>query len=466
MKNRWPVFFFLLFTTSASGQWDDVDRLPASFHRARREALRELMPEKSAAVFFSAPVRNRSNDVDFQFSQNPDFYYLTGHIEPDAVFVLFKEPRLIDGAMHDELIFVQKRNPLREIWTGRVLGAEGARGRLGIKGAYTGSEWIGFGINWTSFKEVFVLWPDLPNTSKDDDADLGDLAEELKTRLKPEEVNLNSRGLRSMMAQLREVKTPEELALLQRAVDITVDGFTDMMKQLEPGMKEYEAQAWIEFHARKNGSEYMGYPSICGGGDNACVLHYTHNRKILQEGELILVDMGAEYHGYTADITRTVPVSGTFSVPQRQLYELVWNAQQAGIKACTKGASFRAAHEEARKVIGEGLVALGIISKKSELDRYFMHGTSHYLGLDVHDAGTYGPLKPGVVMTVEPGIYIPEGSPCDPKWWKTGVRIEDDILVTDGEPVILSKALPSRWEDIEKVMKVKAAVSEPTGTGR
>jgi len=231
-------------------------------------------------------------------------------------------------------------------------------------------------------------------------------------------------------------------------------------------MKEYEAQAWIEFHARKNGSEYMGYPSICGGGDNACVLHYTHNRKILQEGELILVDMGAEYHGYTADITRTVPVSGTYSVPQRQLYELVWNAQQAGIKACTKGASFRAAHEEARKVIGEGLVALGIISKKSELDRYFMHGTSHYLGLDVHDAGTYGPLKPGVVMTVEPGIYIPEGSPCDPKWWKTGVRIEDDILVTDGEPVILSKALPSRWEDIEKVMKVKAEVSEPAGTGQ
>lgn len=464
MKYRWPVLFFLLWVLPAFAQWDDTDRLPPAFHLARRDSLRAMMPERSAAVFFAAPIRNRSNDVDFQFSQQPDFYYLTGHIEPDAVLVLFKEPRMIDGALRNELIFVQKRNPARELWTGRVLGPDGVRGRLGIQGAYTGSEWIGFGINWSAFKEVYVLWPDQPNTSRDDDADLGDLVEELKSKLKHAGVTENTRSLRSMMAILREVKSPEELVLLQRAVDITVDGFLDMMKQLKPGMKEYEAQAWIEFHARKNGSEYMGYPSICGGGNNACVLHYTHNRKLLHDGELILVDMGAEYHGYTADITRTVPVNGTFTEPQAKVYDLVWKAQQAGIKVCLKGASFRAAHEEARRVIGEGLMELGIISKKSEADRYFMHGTSHYLGLDVHDAGTYGPLKPGVVMTVEPGVYIPEGAPCDPKWWKTGIRIEDDILVTEGEPLVLSKALPSRREDIEAVMKAGVGASGSEGS--
>jgi Xaa-Pro aminopeptidase len=466
MKNRWPVFLFLLLALQSSAQWDDTDRLSPLFHKAKRDSLRALMPEKSAAVFFAAPVRNRSNDVDFQFSQQPDFYYLSGHIEPNAVMVLFKESRLIDGAMHNELLFVQKRNPLRELWTGRVLGADGARGKLGFKAAYTGNDWIGFGINWSAFNEVLVQWPDQPNTSREDDADLGDLVDELKLKLKQVGITENTRGIRSIMASLREVKTSEELYLIQRAVDITIEGFLEMMRELKPGMKEYEAQAWIEFHARKNGSEYMGYPSICGGGDNACVLHYTHNRKPLLDGELLLVDMGAEYHGYTADITRTVPVNGAFTDPQRKLYELVWKAQQAGIKVCRKGASFRSAHEEARKVIGEGLVELGVISKKGEADLYFMHGTSHYLGLDVHDAGTYEPLKPGVVMTVEPGIYIPEGSPCDPKWWKTGIRIEDDILVTDGDPVVLSQSLPSRVEEIEAVMRGDYGTSGSPDSGR
>jgi Xaa-Pro aminopeptidase len=208
----------------------------------------------------------------------------------------------------------------------------------------------------------------------------------------------------------------------------------------------------VEYHARKRGAEYMGYPSICGSGQNAAVLHYTFNRKELKNGELLLVDIGGEYHGYTADITRTIPVSGKFSEEQRLIYDLVLLAQRTGIEQCRAGYEFRAAHKAAFETIATGLLNLRIIQSKEEADKYFMHGTSHYLGLDVHDAGSYQALRPGTVMTVEPGIYIPENSPCDPKWWGCNVRIEDDVLVTGDNPEVLSKALISSAEEIEQWM--------------
>jgi Xaa-Pro aminopeptidase len=197
----------------------------------------------------------------------------------------------------------------------------------------------------------------------------------------------------------------------------------------------------------------MGYPSICGAGNNACVLHYTSNRKISDSTELILVDMGAEYHGYTADITRTIPVNGRFSPEQAVLYNIVLEAQNAGIAACTPGADFRASHRAAEKVIARKLKELGIIQQEKDVDTYFMHGTSHYLGLDVHDAGTYGALKEGVVLTVEPGIYIPEGAACDKKWWGIGIRIEDDILVTSSRPMVMTRALPRTIAELESLMQ-------------
>jgi Xaa-Pro aminopeptidase len=225
-----------------------------------------------------------------------------------------------------------------------------------------------------------------------------------------------------------------------------------MIKAIEPGMKEYQAQAILEFEARMGGSEYQGYPSISGAGKNACVLHYSFNRSKLESGELLLADMGAEYHGYTADITRTLPVNGKFTAPQLILYELVLKAQNAGIAQCFPGKPFLAAHFAARKVIAEGLLDLGIIGSEADVMNYFMHGTSHYLGLDVHDPGTQGELKSGTVMTVEPGIYIRKGAPCDPKWWNTGIRIEDDILVTEEGPVNLSGSLVRDPAAIEKMM--------------
>lgn len=453
MIRRLPVFFFFILSLPALAQWDDTDLLTPEFHAGRREALRVLLPEKSVAVFFANPIRNRNNDVDFQYSQHPDFYYLTGCTEPDAVFVLFKEPRNLDGKEVKEVLFVRERDPKSELWTGKRLGVEGAKSRLGFNAAYTTNEWKDFGINWVSFKEIFVRYPDLPNDSRGSETDLADLMKQFKASMEKSGLEPKTSAIHGYMARLREVKLPEELVLLQKAVDITIDGFKEMISKVKPGMKEFEAQAFVEFHAKKNGAEYMGYPSICGGGENACVLHYTHNRKPLKAEELLLVDMGAEYHGYTADITRTIPVDGKFSTEEKAVYELVLAAQDSGIAACRKGADFRASHRAAYKVISEGLVALGIVSSATDAGRYFMHGTSHYLGLDVHDAGTYGPLLPGVVMTVEPGIYIAEGSPCDRKWWNIGVRIEDDILVTSGDPVNMSKALPRAVEELEKMMQ-------------
>lgn len=450
-----PVFFFVLCWSSLFAQWDDTDCLTPEFHKGRRDALRELLPEKSVAVFFSNPVRNRSNDVDFQFSQDPDFYYLSGHVEPNAVLVIFKESRIISGLECNEIIFVEKRDSASELWTGKKLGAEGVRNRLGFNLAFEGEDWKGFGIPWGEFKEVFTRYTDDPGPGKRNAAELKSLIRDFSLNLAEAKVRPNQSGIGTLMARLREIKLQEERVLMQKAVDITVEGFLDMIGRIGPGMKEYEAQAIVEYHARKNGSEYMGYPSICGAGQNASVLHYTFNRKMLVDGELLLVDMGAEYHGYTADITRTVPVNGRFSEEQRQIYNLVLEAQSAGVEKCRPMQPFRAAHKAAADVIAKGLLKLGIISSESGSGRYFMHGTSHYLGLDVHDAGTYTLLKPGVVMTVEPGIYIPEGSPCDPKWWNISVRIEDDVLVTEGDPVVMSAALPREAREVEETMRDK-----------
>ncbi|WBO83849.1 aminopeptidase P N-terminal domain-containing protein [Hymenobacter yonginensis] len=258
--------------------------------------------------------------------------------------------------------------------------------------------------------------------------------------------------LNDALDALRAVKTPEELALLRRAIRISAVGQQEVMKAVRPEMGEMEVQGLHEYIYKKYGAEFEGYPSIVGAGNNACILHYETNDKPRLGNDLLLMDCGAEYHGYTADVTRTVPPSGKFSAAQRQIYELVLAAQEAGIRECRAGNEFRAPGKAAQQVVAAGLQKLGIIATPEEMRRYFPHGTSHYLGLDVHDRGAYGPLQAGNVITVEPGIYIPEGSPCDKKWWNIGVRIEDDILITNAGPENLSKEAPRTVADIEALM--------------
>lgn len=453
MKSYLPVLFFILLIPAVGhAQNDDTDRLTPSFHAARRKALIDLLPERSAAIFFANPVRNRSNDVDYQYHQDPNLYYLSGYREPNSLLILFKDERELDGVKTREVFFVQSRNPSQEQWTGPRLGVEGVKRELGFSVVYNADDWKDFGINWDKLNEILVLYPELPNSDKYEKADLGDLVAWTREKLDPYKKKTDLNSLHGLTGRLRETKLPDEIVLLQKAIDITVKGFHELATRLEPGMREYQAQAIVEYHAKHEGCAYMGYPSICGGGPNSCILHYTNNRRRLKGNEMFLADMGAEYHGYTADITRTFPIDGHFSTEELAIYNLVLAAQDSGITACKAGRGFRASHAAAQRVIEKGLIQLGIIKKESDASSYFMHGTSHYLGLDVHDAGTYGPLKAGTVMTVEPGIYIREGADCDPKWWNIGVRIEDDILVTEGDPVVLSSALPRKAAEIEKMM--------------
>ncbi|MGB0443509.1 MAG: M24B family metallopeptidase, partial [Flavobacteriaceae bacterium] len=252
----------------------------------------------------------------------------------------------------------------------------------------------------------------------------------------------------------------EEVELLKKAIYISAVGQVEVMKAMHPNMSEREIQGIHEFVFKKYGAEYEGYPSIVGGGHNGCVLHYISNDKPRVGEDLVLMDLGAEYHNYTADVTRTIPADGTFTEEQRAIYDIVYKAQEAGIEASVVGATMRAPHMAALEVIDKGLKALGIIEDASEVRRYFPHGTSHYLGLDVHDAGTYQPFRHNTLITVEPGIYIPENSPCDPKWWGIAVRIEDDILITNDGPINLSAYAPRTADAIEAMMQQPSVLDD------
>ena len=502
-----------------------TDLLPPSFHKSRREALRKLMPPKSVAVFFASPIRNRANDVDYIYHQDPDFYYLTGYTEPNAVFVLFSENQKDSlGKDFNELFYAQSRDPLREQWDGKRMGAEGVKTTLGIEQAFDHKEFKNKEIPFNQFSKVFFFdfKNDVRNTS--DASDLFDLIETFKIKagipsnynaakealykqlrevsednylllaeglfakygrnpglrsdaffqafikagngleaikvvksipILPE--NLDATSLNQFMGQLRMIKTPEELKLLRKAIDVSCVGQNEVMKAMHPNMSEMEIKGIHEFVYRKYGSEFEGYPSIVGSGHNACVLHYIENNRQTVSTDLVLMDLGAEYHGYTADITRTIPGDGTFSTEQAAIYNLVYQAQEAAFKICKPGTAIRETTRVSREIIDKGLAKLGII-KEGEQHPYFPHGVSHHIGLDVHDRSASPNLAENMVITVEPGIYIPANSPCDPKWWRIGVRIEDDILITKTGYELLSAKTPRKMQEIEKLMKEKSVL--------
>ncbi|MFK7813568.1 MAG: aminopeptidase P N-terminal domain-containing protein [Maribacter sp.] len=520
----------LLITIQLNAQETPTDFLSADFHKDRREAVREMLPANSVAVFFANAERNRANDVDYIYHQDPDFYYLTGYKEPNAVLVIFSDNQNdTAGTEYNEMLYVQERDPRAEQWNGKRFGIEGAKNQLGFQMAFNGGDFLNIPIDFKSFDMVTFF--DFKNDFRDKrgEADLFDLIKSFKVKtdypsdynpdkqylykvikttpvesnsnsvqilqrhinnnlelkedellsefvnanddrirsdikekisLKLEANNLDSYVIAEIMSTLRETKTKEELVLLKKAIEISAVGQIEVMKAMHPNMSETEIQGVHEYVYKKYGAEYEGYPSIVGGGNNGCILHYIENNKTEVGNDLVLMDLGAEYHGYTADVTRTIPASGKFTQEQKQIYDIVYLAQEAGINASIVGASFSAPGEAASNVVAEGLLRLGIINNMSEARTYFPHGTSHYLGLDVHDKGTYGPFQANTVITVEPGIYIPEGSDCDKKWWGIAVRIEDDILITENGPVNLSVMAPRTTEAIEAVMKLSSPLDD------
>lgn len=469
------IFFFILLiipfllysqesiqkkTIDDSENLYDTDLLPASFHTERRKLFREKMAEQSAAVFIASPVRNRSNDVDYKYHQDPDFYYYTGYCQPNALLLIFKEPITINGQTANEFIFIQESDEIIETWTGKIPTIQDVINSSGIKTVAINTSFDSSGINWNQFEKIYLKTAPNLNYNTIEQGSTGWMAARFKEQTSAISNRVDKAGMAKINAKLREVKTTEEIDLMKRAIDLTCRGFIEVIKAAKPGMTEHQLQAINEFFWYYGGAEYAGYPSIVGGGHNACVLHYETNRKKLVDGDIVVMDMGAEYHGYTADVTRSFPINGKFSKEQKLLYDLVLKAQEAGIAVCKPGTSFNEPHKIATKIIAEGLVKLGIIKKEDEVQKYFMHGTSHYLGLDVHDPGTYGPLQPNSIITVEPGIYIKKGSHCDPKWWDIGIRIEDDILITEKEPVNLSGCVPKTTEEIEALMAQESLFNE------
>lgn len=468
------IVFVLSGFFMANGQESPTDILSSDFHQGRRDAVRAKLPDNSVAVFFASAVRNRANDVDFIYHQDPDLYYLTGYKEPHAVLLVFKEGQIDEaGKNYKEIFFVQEKDARAEMWTGRRLGNQGVKDELAILNTFNGKEFDKYNVDFGKFDKV--LFFDFKNDVRDnpnDPTDLFSLISQFKSKAsyqsdaatlgtEPQKNNLDVSTLNRIMSELRGIKTPEELDLIRKAVFISTVGQVEVMKAMKPGISETEIQGIHEFVFKKYGSEYEGYPSIVGAGNNGCILHYIENHKPeIESDEMILMDLGAEYHGYTADVTRTIPIDGEFSPEEKAIYDLVYRAQEEAIQMAKPGVTFQALGKLAKDIINQGLVDLGIIESVDTRHLYFPHGLTHHIGLDVHDKGTYSDLQENMVITVEPGIYIPKGSKCDEKWWGIAVRIEDDILITKDGFELLSGYAPRTSEEIEAMMRQPSPLNQ------
>ena len=422
----------------------------------RRRAVMDRIGPKAAAVFPAAPVSVRSNDVDYPYRQHNDLLYLTGFPEPEAVCLL------LPGHPTEEFtLFVRPRDPERETWTGRRAGVDGARETHGADAAYTIDkldEKIG-----ASVSERDLLYYTFGRDAAFNERVLTWLRNWQLLRPRSGKGPMAALDPAEIVHEMRLIKSDVEVECMRQAIAIAADAHADAMRTVRAGMHEYEIEALLDFTFRRRGGTGPAYPSIVASGANATVLHYTTNDCCMRDGDLLLIDAGAEYHGYCADITRTFPVGGRFTAAQRAIYDLVLAAQLAAIEVIRPGARVDAPHQRAVEVLVDGLVALGLLSGdrqeiiSKELYRpYYMHRTSHWLGMDVHDVGKYKVednarvLEPGMVLTVEPGLYITPALAAGAEAYAgIGVRIEDDVLVTAAGHEVLSAAAPKHPAEIE-----------------
>ena len=469
MRFKNTLFLLLIFSCSSilSGQ-QYIDDLGPEFHKKKRQEFRDQMPQNSIAFFFTAPIMKRSNDTDFMYHQDPNFYYLSGWREPHGVLVIFKDDQQDDNGLFNETLYVREKNEYREMWDGRRLGLQGAK-KMGFDRVKLRSNFITDPIQIQRFSNVLNMdVRDDVRDFKNDKYDLYDIQNKFLEIIADKE-KLSGLGdikkefkyisVNNIMSSLRQTKDSLEIKLLTKAIKISSLAQIEVMKAIHGEMTEREVQGIHEFIYRKYGAAHEGYNSIVGAGANSCILHYVTNEDINIDNELILMDLGAEYRGYTADVTRTIPVNGKFSPEQKEIYDIVYESQEEAIKKAIIGNTFNDIYVESLEIISKGLIKLGIINDAKEARKYYPHGVSHHIGLDVHDPGSRT-LQKNMVITVEPGIYIPENSDCDPKWWNIGVRIEDDILITDSEPINLSIDAPRSSNEIEKIMKLDSPINQ------
>lgn len=413
----------------------------------RREALRASLDENEMALIISYPVKQMSRDINYEYHPNPNIRYFTGISEPGVILLLLSNTLVESSELDPAILLLRPKNERDAVWHGERLGPEEGSRISGLK-SYRLAELESI-LKMIPVKSLSV---ENMRTLPQKDAATNEQRRSLSNWISSNGIKVND-DLASEIAELRKVKDSWELEQMRRVIEISCLGHQELMRASKNELSEYQMEAVIESVFRWNGARKPAYPSIIGGKQNSCVLHYWENSKELEQNDFVVADVGAEYKGYTADITRSFPVGGSFSKEQKQIYDLVLKAQKAGIEECRKGNSFRAPDAAARAVIAEGLKELGLIDNFMQHRKYFMHGTSHYLGLDVHDVGSYDKLMAGSIITVEPGIYIPEGSDCDSKWWNIGIRIEDDILITDSDPENLSDCVTKEVSEIESLMK-------------
>lgn len=424
----------------------------------RRRGLMQLMGE-GIAIIPSNQEQHRNGDVDFKFRPGSDFYYLTQFPEPESVLVLI--PNREEGEF---ILFCRKNDPKREQWIGKRAGLDKAIEEYGADQAF-------------DIQELETILPKLlENQDKvftctgrypEFDQQLFSWIAEIKSRVRTGvHAPMEFADLTYILHELRLFKKTEELRVMRRTAKLAAVGHRRAMQVSKPGMMEYQIQAELEASFMKGGSHYPAYSSIVAAGANACTLHYTENSAVCQDGDLLLIDAGAELECYASDITRTFPVNGKYSAEQRVLYELVLAAQSAAIDKVKANESWRAYHHEAVKVLAQGMLDIGLLKgsleeviEQQKYSRFYMHGTGHWLGMDVHDVGEYKVenvwrmLEPGMVLTVEPGIYITPADDIDKRWHNIGIRIEDDVVVTKGEPEILSRDIPVDPDEIEAIMR-------------
>lgn len=466
-----PIFIvILLCCLTISAQENDKN-----IYSLRRQKVMDQLEDNSIAILRNSKLITRNNDQEYFYRTDSNFYYLTGCDEPGSILVL------IPGADQQSILFVKPSNLTDAMWHGDQLGIEGAVQKLKADKAYALDQFHGMLRSMVRDKKVIYM-----------DYDDKELYEMVVSNfpyhhgvVRPEQLQ----DLLPLIHELRVYKGAEEIALLTKAIQITCDGLSEVMKAFQPGMYEYEAGAVLEYVFKRNGSVRNGFTSILGSGANATILHYQKNIRQALAGDLLLLDVGAEYGYYTADITRTIPVDGRFTPAQKEIYQLVLNAQKAGIKEMIPGKPYQAFIDAATDVAKKGLFRLGLttdLDSNWQHQCYYFYGIGHWLGMDVHDVGDYGGrrdkkrvFEPGMVSTIEPGIYISENMrkavfignkvPEDEiklfleetkdafeRYKDIGIRIEDDILITENGNMILSENAPREIVDIERMMEKKS----------
>jgi Xaa-Pro aminopeptidase len=435
--------------------------IPASEYQQRRQQLvNQLQPNSITIIPGATEIMRNGIDNHFQFRQNSDFYYVTGFDEPDAIAVLLK-----DASSTSYLLFNRPRDPVMEIWNGRRAGQEGAVKHFGADQAFDIHEFEQKLPELLQGREVLYFafgrqmhWDRIINKY------INRLREKLRSGVSVPHTIINPE---TYLHEMRLHKSATEIATMRKANDISIEAHIKAIQHCKPGKYEYELQAVMTETFLRHGSHSYAYYPIVGTGENSCILHYQENKHQINDGDIVLIDAGCEYENYSSDITRSFPANGKFTAEQRAIYDIVLNAQVETLKIVKPGTVYPLMQETVAKIITEGLISLGLLKgnlsdliAKQAYTTFYMHRSGHWLGLDTHDVGNYKPnndwrkLASGMVLTVEPGIYISPNTPnVDKKWWGIGIRIEDDVLVTEKGCESFTQALPKTINDIEALMR-------------